>query len=234
MMFNPLGKSADCSYGSHPAMKYDEFPVNDKSAPVVMFWHGGSWKSGNKNHYQYVGRCLQKMGVHAIIVGYRLFPEQTFPGFIDDAKLAVEVVKKQYPNRPIYLMGHSAGGHIALITAMTSPAKTVSGCVAIAAPCYIGKHYQNIFGQAMENNLQDPRSYIKQIPPGMRFCLIHGRRDHIVKLKDSESLHKLLLANGTPCTLLINKLTGHFSILAALFFGRLPAIKRQLRELLMR
>lgn len=214
-------------------MKYDEFPAANESTPIVMFWHGGSWKGGSKKTYRFVGKALQKMGAQAVIMEYPVFPEQTFPGFIDDCRLAVKLIKEKYPDRPLFVMGHSAGAHLAIITTMTDSTGFIKGCVAVATPCTINKHYyRDIFDDALKNNMQDPRSYASQIPAGAKFCLIHGRRDRIVSIKDSYGLQKMLEENGVSSQLLISKFSGHLAILPAIFLGFSPKIKRQLRQFL--
>jgi acetyl esterase/lipase len=92
-------------------------------APVVVFFYGGGWTSGNKEMYRYLGADLAAHGVLTVIPDYRLFPDVRFPAFMEDAAQAVAWVRTNAarfggaPNR-LFLMGHSAGAQIATLLAM--------------------------------------------------------------------------------------------------------------------
>ena len=90
--------------------------------PVVVFIHGGSWNSGSKNIYTFIGRRLAKQGVVAVIISYRLAPNVLVPAMADDCARAVLWTTQHIaeyggdPNR-IFTMGHSAGGGLAALMA---------------------------------------------------------------------------------------------------------------------
>jgi acetyl esterase/lipase len=93
-----------------------------KKSPVVIFVHGGYWAEGNKDIYGFLGRNFSKNNVVTVIPSYTLSPKANYD------TMAFEIVKAlqwtvnnidKYKGDPeqIYLMGHSAGGHlIALIS----------------------------------------------------------------------------------------------------------------------
>jgi acetyl esterase/lipase len=90
--------------------------------PVVVFIHGGSWNSGNKNFYSFVGRRLAKQGVVAVVVNYRLSPKVEVPAMADDCARAVVWTTehiREYGGNPqqLFVMGHSAGGGLAALLA---------------------------------------------------------------------------------------------------------------------
>jgi acetyl esterase/lipase len=90
--------------------------------PVVVFIHGGSWDSGSKNIYWFIGRRLAKQGVVAVVISYRLAPKVLVPDMANDCARAVAWTAQHIadyggdPNR-IYLMGHSAGGGLSALLA---------------------------------------------------------------------------------------------------------------------
>jgi acetyl esterase/lipase len=57
--------------------------------PVVVFIYGGSWDSGAKKDYAFVGEALAKHGYVAVVPDYRLYPQVRWPGFLQDNALAV-------------------------------------------------------------------------------------------------------------------------------------------------
>jgi acetyl esterase/lipase len=87
-----------------------------------MFIHGGSWNSGSKNLYSFIGRRLAKQGVVAVIINYRLAPTVQVPAMADDCARAAGWVVQHIadyggdPNR-LFVMGHSAGGGLAALLA---------------------------------------------------------------------------------------------------------------------
>ncbi|MGZ8984576.1 MAG: alpha/beta hydrolase [Methylotenera sp.] len=86
----------------------------NKKLPVVIFFYGGNWASGDKADYKFVAEALTSNGFVTVIPDYRVFPEVTFPGFMADPASAEKWVKNHIfeyggdPNR-IFLVGHSAG-----------------------------------------------------------------------------------------------------------------------------
>ncbi|GAB3874997.1 hypothetical protein GCM10028824_29190 [Hymenobacter segetis] len=95
---------------------------NGKGYPVVLFIHGGSWTSGNKNIYTFIGRRLAKQGVVAVVINYRLAPSVHVPEQAADCARALAWTVqniKQYGGDParVFVMGHSAGGGLAALLA---------------------------------------------------------------------------------------------------------------------
>lgn len=90
--------------------------------PVVVFVHGGSWMSGDKRLYRWVGQALAQQGFVAVLANYGLMPTVRFPDFANDVAAAVAYAHAHAgewggdPSR-LFLMGHSAGAHLtALVT----------------------------------------------------------------------------------------------------------------------
>ena len=120
-------RTADVSYGPLPRQKLDVYRPTGASAatpaPVVVFFYGGGWQEGEKANYRFVAQALTSRGFVAVLPDYRLYPEATFPAFVEDAAQAVRWAVDHAADiggaggRGVYLMGHSAGAHIvALLT----------------------------------------------------------------------------------------------------------------------
>ena len=107
----------DLSYGPLERHAYDLYePANaGVDAPLILFVHGGSWMEGSKDIYRFLGTALGDAGYPVAVVNYRLSPGTVFPGFVEDAALAADHFLKG--DRPVVLMGHSAGAHIAALLA---------------------------------------------------------------------------------------------------------------------
>ena len=73
-----------------PARVLHHWPADaNAGAPVVVFFYGGSWQSGERKDYLFVGEALASRGFVAVLPDYRTYPATTFPGFVDDAAQAV-------------------------------------------------------------------------------------------------------------------------------------------------
>lgn len=220
-------------YGKREHMAYDEYPSASGDAPLVIFWYGGSWKNGRKEMYRFVGHALQRMGVHAFVVDYPKYPARVYPGFLDDAVAAVDHIKRRYPGRKTILMGHSAGGHTALLLGMQQLV-TVESVAALAAPSSINERYwRPVFGDAIREGLTDPRNYAATVPDELSMLLVHGTNDTVVAANDSISLHEKLRANGKKSQLILVKQLNHILILPFIMLGLAPAIQKQLQRYLL-
>ncbi len=110
--------------GNMPKMQLNIYAPKNATGneKVMIYLYGGSWKSGNKEMYNFFGKRLAKKGIIAVLINYPLSPD-----FIvtDMAYAAAQSVKWTYENiadyggnpMKIFISGHSAGGHLAsLIT----------------------------------------------------------------------------------------------------------------------
>jgi len=92
-------------------------PKGKKDFPVVMFVHGGSWRSGDKNLYAALGQSLAADGIGCVICNYRLSPAVQHPAHVEDvakafAWTADNITKYGGKKDQLFLCGHSAGGHL--------------------------------------------------------------------------------------------------------------------------
>jgi acetyl esterase/lipase len=79
---------SDIAYGALPRQRLDIYsPAGVVPAggwPVVVFFYGGSWKSGERAQYRFVGAALASRGMLALVADYRLYPDVRFPDFQAD------------------------------------------------------------------------------------------------------------------------------------------------------
>ena len=83
------GTHLDLAYGSHPRQRLDVFSPEGQDRPVLIFFHGGGWESGNKSYYASIARELVPKGVVVVLANYRLHPEFSYPTFVQDAAAAL-------------------------------------------------------------------------------------------------------------------------------------------------
>jgi acetyl esterase/lipase len=142
-------------YGPHPLNFGDLWlPANSKPAPLVVFFHGGWWKSKRDLAYaSHLCDALKKEGIAAWSVEYRRVGETGggWPFTFQDVAAGLSYVPTLAKSYPLDLsrvitMGHSAGGHLAFWVAgmhHLDPASELSshqppvplrGCIALAGP----------------------------------------------------------------------------------------------------
>lgn len=115
---------ADVAYGDQPRQRLDIYaPTGVQKPPVVVFFYGGSWRSGSRADYKFVGDALASRGILAVIADYRLYPDAAYPDFLDDCARAVAWTLRnaeQYGGDParVFVAGHSAGGYNAAMVAL--------------------------------------------------------------------------------------------------------------------
>ena len=115
------------AYGPLPRQKLDIYtPVTAAPAagwPVVVFFYGGNWTSGERGEYKFVGEALAARGILVLVADYRLYPETTYPGFLEDSALATAYGLEHATTlggdaHRVFVMGHSAGGYNAAMIAL--------------------------------------------------------------------------------------------------------------------
>lgn len=111
-------KTAGIAYGDDSRQKLDVYVPRTalSDAPVVVFFYGGSWNSGSRSDYAFVGEALASKGIVAVVADYRLYPQVRYPLFLQDGARAVAWVRThigEFSGNPqnLYLMGHSSGAY---------------------------------------------------------------------------------------------------------------------------
>ena len=175
------------SYGTLARQKLDVYkPINAKEArPVIVFTYGGGFKAGTKDNYGFVAEAFSSLGYVTVIYDYRLYPQVTWPVYIEDGALAVAWVSKEigkYGGDPkrIIIAGHSAGAYIATMLAVNPtylraasvPDGTIKAALTFSGPYefwnakqeahggFIGKDIQEVMGAAATAAQTQPIRYV--------------------------------------------------------------------------
>jgi acetyl esterase/lipase len=119
--------SNDIAYGPLARQRLDVYtPVVAAPSggwPVVVFFYGGSWNTGERRDYKFVGEALAERGILAIVADYRLYPEVRYPSFLEDSAKALawgldNAGRLGGDPARVFVMGHSAGGYNAAMLAL--------------------------------------------------------------------------------------------------------------------
>jgi len=109
----------------------------DKAAPLLVFIHGGGWKSGKRSDYLVYLVAFAKKGYMTATVSYRLLKDAPYPACAEDITDAFLWLFKNgelygYDPDRIAAIGGSAGSHLAMLASYgwkTTPEKTDSSAV---------------------------------------------------------------------------------------------------------
>ena len=109
--------SLDIAYGKTVGQKLDIFPGAAKDAPVVVFIHGGYWRSLDKADHSFVAPAFTAQGACVVVPNYDLCPEVTIPEIAMQMVRALAWIYRNIAQqggnpRRITVVGHSAGGHL--------------------------------------------------------------------------------------------------------------------------
>ncbi len=101
-------------YGADPLQAVDLY-ADHGSGPVLMFVHGGGWSRGDRRMVNALPDYATRHGLTLASTAYRLAPAVTARDAGLDIAAAVAEVRRALPGRPIFLLGHSAGAHLAAL-----------------------------------------------------------------------------------------------------------------------
>jgi len=108
----------DLPYGDDAGETLDVFPAAKPDSPVLVFIHGGYWRSLDKRDFSFIAPAFVEAGAMVVVVNYALCPAVTIETIALQMTRALAWVWRNagsYGGNParIAAAGHSAGGHLA-------------------------------------------------------------------------------------------------------------------------
>ena len=245
---DPAARSAkNVAYGPDPRQRLDVYgPHRNKGqapAAVAVFFYGGSWDSGRRQDYNWVGQALASRGFVTVVADYGLYPQVRYPGFLQDGARAVRWAQDHAaefggdPDR-IVLVGHSAGAYNAAMIALDHRYLTAAGVDPkhIRALAGLSGPYdflpltdpiaERTFGDAADLAGTQPTSFVtKASPPAF---LATGDDDTMVYPRNTVKLAARLRAAGVTVEERHYPGIDHIRMVLALsrpFRGRAPVLE---------
>ncbi len=226
----------DLLYGPEARHTLDLYvPATRGLAPVVVFVHGGSWTSGDKNMYVFVGESLARAGFVTAVINYRLAPQHRYPDYVTDTALATAWLHSNAarfggdPTR-LFLTGHSAGAFnvVALASHPTwldeygVPHAHLRGVVGIAGPydvdfrLYPGTDPARAFPEGSDPALIMPNRFVRASPPPAPTLLLSAGRDQVVGPEQAPLMATALRAAGGEVSVQVLPRLDHYTIIGAM------------------
>jgi len=209
-------------------------PPGSGPFPVAILVHGGGWTSGTRAGSEKPGSgaditpwfsTFTDAGFVWFSIDYRLAPAHRWPAQLEDVQAAIRWVKAHaadYGGDParLVIVGHSAGGHIALHAAVVGEGDTgVQAAVGYAPVSDLevdsevrggpSVSLQNLFGLTKELTPETRArlrtvSPIGHVKPGLPPMLIlHGDADRTVPISMTRRFEEKMLAAGNTCDVVV-------------------------------
>lgn len=211
------------AYGSGVLQTFDVYDDSGVGGPILVFVHGGGWAHGDKSMVHDLPDYAARHGLTLVSVDYRLAPEVTAREQAQDLAAAIARIRQMLPNRPIVLLGHSAGAHLVALVGIDpeylgahglAPAD-LAGVVPLDGAGYdateprgpgpVGRHLERLYDQAFGDR-RAALSPLLRVRPGVAYpaFLIF----HIASREDSADQSRRL---GDA----INSVGGHAEVVSA-------------------
>jgi len=199
--------------------------------PVVVFIYGGSWQSGDKAGYGFVGRSLAQAGYVSVVIDYRLAPKNIYPDYVNDSVSAISWVYQniaQYGGNPneIFVMGHSAGAFNAVAAVDDErfwkhsrvPNSAIKGVIGLAGPySYDFRDYPDSKDAFPANGKPEnimPDSYVRSdAPPNY---LLTAEKDTLVGIKNFLKMKRGLERANVPLETGVVPKVNHYTMIVAM------------------
>jgi len=135
----------DLAYGDEPTERLDLFPAREEPSPLLVFIHGGFWRTLDKSDYSWIAPAFVRHGVAVALINYGLAPGTPMEDIVRQTLAAIAWLYRQAPRHGIdrdriHVGGHSAGAHLASLSmaalwpvyAADLPADLVKGVLAVS------------------------------------------------------------------------------------------------------
>lgn len=221
------------AYGDDARQKLDIYLPKQNAAgasAVLIFFHGGSWHDGEREGYGFLGRAFAARGFVTVIADYRKAPSVRFPAFVQDTASAIawvhaNIAKHDGDADRIFVMGHSAGAHIAMMTALDPQwlaannlaPNVIKGVIGLAGPYdflpLTTDSSKIALGQWPDLTETQPITFARADAPPL--LLLTGDKDTVVKPRNSKILSETIQALGGQQQLRIYPDVDHADIIMA-------------------
>jgi len=198
-----------------------------KPLPLLVFIHGGGWRSGKRSDYLVYLTAFAEKGYMTATVSYRLLKDSPYPACAEDITDAVQWFygngeKYGYDPDRIALIGGSAGAHLALLAAYEwkkphdtidsiaklEPRHRIKAVVDIYGPIDLTTDYaqhQSLVTSFIAHSYKEAPELYREASPvnyvdksDPPTMILHGTSDDLVPISQSDLLKAKLDALGVP------------------------------------
>ncbi|MCK1514433.1 alpha/beta hydrolase [Bradyrhizobium sp. 190] len=209
----------DVPYGERERTKIDLYPAAEKTAPCLVFLHGGYWQRNSRDVFAMLVEGVATHGWSVAIPGYSLAPNASLTEIVAEISRSLDWLTQNGESYgisgPVVLSGWSAGAHL---VAMALEHPRVTAGLAISGVYDLAP----IRDTGLNNALKLTDQEVARLSP-LRLPAVHKRLDIAygtaelpALVFDSIQLHELRMAAHAPGRLFPIERADHFSILSEL------------------
>lgn len=236
----------DVAYGPSLKEKLDIFPAAKKGAPIQIFFHGGAWKSGNKDEVSYPAPVFHAAGANYVAVNFASVPDAMIEEQVRQCRAAIAWIHANAasfggdPDR-IYVSGHSSGGHVTGMMVVTDwegvfglPTDIIKGAAPISGMFDLEpvRHSWRNTYLGLDAARADALSAIRHIPAAKIPLVIgYGTKELPEFQRQSETFVEAWRAAGQECELVVVEGLNHFEMGAAFGDAECPFVQAILRQM---
>jgi arylformamidase len=235
----------DLRYGVAARQTLDLFPADKAASPLLIFIHGGYWRSNDKANYGFIAAPVVARGGALANINYGLAPETAMGDIIEHAREAVtwlygNAAAGNFARSRIYVAGHSAGGHLAAELLATDwqarglPADALKGATAISGVYDLAPLIETSINDALGLDRDSARRFSPLFRPPRQDAALNvavGADETDEFLRQSRSYAMRCRSAGIDCHLLSLEACNHYTILNQLSDGETPLGHAVLRQM---
>lgn len=239
----------DLAYGDDPRQRMDFFPAPQRDVPVLAFIHGGYWQALDKHYFSHIAPLFIAAGIAVAVLGYRLAPAQRMTAIASDIRAALAWLYRELPSlggdpARIHLAGHSAGGHLAALAAVTDwpslssdlPPGLVRGICSISGlydlePIRLSYLNETLALDGQEATALSPVAHLPARASGPLLLAVGGAESAEYHRQQADYAARLRAARH-PVQAMILEGRHHFSAVDALAEPDSPLFEGVLRQIL--
>jgi arylformamidase len=127
----------DIPFGDHSEERLDIYPSKIHHSKTLVFIHGGYWHLLDKDMFHFLAGHFLKYDVTTVLMNYRLAPQSSIDEIVASCRKAFRwihdnIMRFNGDPSELYLMGHSAGGHLASMLLVEEEAKFVRAMISLS------------------------------------------------------------------------------------------------------
>jgi len=219
----------DVPFGPTHGERVNVYPAPKPGAPVLVFIHGGYWQRLDKNDFDYVAEPFAAAGAAVVNVDYTLAPTVAMDEIVRQARAAVAWSwreAKSFNGDParIHVAGHSAGGHLATMAALTEwdgfapglPKDLIKSATAISGvyelePIRLSAQNAGLMLDAAAARRNSPMLYVKKSVPPLTLAV--GAAETADFIRQQRDFAAAMTKAGAPVTALEIPARHHFDVI---------------------
>ncbi len=237
------GCHLDLAFGGGTLEQLDIFPAADTPAPIYVFIHGGYWYSLDKSDYSYVADGFAPHGFTTVVNNFGLAPACDMDTIVAHNRAALAWLwrhARDYGGDPerIYVAGHSAGGHLALMLLATDWPAFAPGCPPdlVKGVCAIGGIFdlepirRSFLNEKLQLSAAQVRAHsplTRRYPSPAPLLLVVATDESGEFHRQSQAMRDAWTRFGGPVELLVPPGLDHFDVVNELIDPASMLVNRQ-------